>query len=264
MKISICIPTYNREPELEKLFQSLYLNNSLEKLEIIIVDDGSTDNSKVLIEKHIDENKLLIKYHYQENSGRGVALKKAVSLATGDYIMLMDSDDFFLADSIETILTTISNNKQHSGFIFLCLDTKNRIIGSEFPNNILTANLVELYSDYKVQGDKKEVVEAKYIKKWLYQNVFEERRVPTSLLWTNVSKDIDFLLLNKAIIVKDYLSDGMSKNLRKIQKQSPHGMYLLNKEKLFFPKYSSKTERGKSLLGTLYYGALTVYKYKKL
>ena len=67
MKISICIPTYNRESELEKLFQSLYLNNGLEKLEIIIVDDGSTDNSKLLIQKYIDENKLSIKYHHQKN-----------------------------------------------------------------------------------------------------------------------------------------------------------------------------------------------------
>lgn len=264
MKISICIPTYNRVCYLDKLFKSLLLNKGLDEVEVIVIDDGSTDSTKTLIDSYSSLSEIKIVYHYQENAGRGVALKRAIEFATGDYTMLMDSDDFFLPDCIEKIFLEIDTHKDFSGFIFLCQDTNYKVIGTKFPNGLAQANLVELYADYNVSGDKKEVVKTEYVKKRLYDNKYNERRVPTSLLWTNISKDISFILVNKPVVIKDYLLEGMTKNLIKLQRKSPHGMFLLNRDRLLFYKYKSLRVRLKSFVGMSYYGVLTLCKYKRL
>jgi glycosyltransferase involved in cell wall biosynthesis len=264
MILSICIPTYNRASCLINLFESLLLNEFLKNLEIIIVDDGSTDNTKNLINNYIHNNDINIVYHYQNNSGRGVALKKTIELATGNYIMLMDSDDLFLKNTIKEIFNIISSEVNLSGVVFLCQKKDNSIIGTKFPPNLNWSNLVKLYVDYRVTGDKKEIIRTDLMKKYLYTNKFNERRVPTSLLWASISRDNTFRLINKPIIIKDYLPEGMTKNLGKLKKSSPHGMYMMNKEKLLLLGYRSLNFRFKSLIGVVYYAILSLIKYKSL
>ncbi len=91
MKISIVIPCYNEENTIEKL-----LNKVLEvqlpenwKKEIIVVDDGSNDNTKNILKKYKDKVKIIFK---NKNEGKGAALKEGLKHATGDYILIQDAD----------------------------------------------------------------------------------------------------------------------------------------------------------------------------
>ena len=104
MKLSILTATYNREKYLKRLYESI-INNQNYGLEAewIIIDDGSIDRTKSLVEYFILENKLDIKYIYQKNSGKMSAINLGANMATGELLIDCDSDDFFSDNAFEII-----------------------------------------------------------------------------------------------------------------------------------------------------------------
>lgn len=100
MKLSIVIPTYNRWPELERAVLSVLAQSWLvgrSDYEIIVIDDGSTDNTAEFI-KALFPNVI---YRYQSNSGVSAARNTGIAIATGDWIALLDSDDEWMVDKLE-------------------------------------------------------------------------------------------------------------------------------------------------------------------
>ena len=94
IKVSIIVPVYNVEDYVEKCLQSL-VNQTLEGIEIIVVNDGSTDNSKEVIQKFIKENiSSNIIYVEKENGGLSDARNYGMKYAKGEYITFLDSDDY--------------------------------------------------------------------------------------------------------------------------------------------------------------------------
>ena len=91
VKISVILPVYNVATYLDETFHSL-LNQSLKEIEIIAVNDGSTDESEEIIKKYAQQD-ARISYYNQENQGQSVARNQALQYATGEYIYMMDSDD---------------------------------------------------------------------------------------------------------------------------------------------------------------------------
>ena len=103
MNITVFTPTYNRAKTLVRVYESL-LNQTNKDFVWLIVDDGSTDNTKVLVAKWIEENKLSIEYHYKENGGKHTAMKMAYQLAQTKYLLAIDSDDELTPDAVEDFL----------------------------------------------------------------------------------------------------------------------------------------------------------------
>ncbi|MGU8763722.1 glycosyltransferase family 2 protein [Clostridium perfringens] len=104
-KVSIIVPVYNTEKYLEKCINSI-LQQTYKNIEIIVVNDGSTDNSKNVLNKKYKDNIILIN---QENKGLGGARNTGIKHASGDYIMFVDSDDYIIENSVEILLNTVSN-----------------------------------------------------------------------------------------------------------------------------------------------------------
>lgn len=110
-KISVIIPVYNTSKYIEKCLNSI-VNQTMESIEIVIVNDGSTDNSEEIIQKWINENqhKKTIKYFKKENGGLSAARNFGVKQATGEYITFVDSDDY-LDEKIYENLEKYMNQK---------------------------------------------------------------------------------------------------------------------------------------------------------
>ena len=89
--ISIVIPVYNSEHFLEACLESLYSQNNV-LFEVIIIDDGSTDNTKIICQKWEKNNKNF-KYVFQHNKGPSAARNRGIEEADGDFLYFMDSDD---------------------------------------------------------------------------------------------------------------------------------------------------------------------------
>ena len=126
-KISVIIPVYNTSKYIEKCLNSI-VNQTMESIEIVIVNDGSTDNSEEIKQKWINENqhKKTIKYFKKENGGLSAARNFGVKQATGEYITFVDSDDYldekiyknlekYIDEKIELIkfkMSTVDENYQ--------------------------------------------------------------------------------------------------------------------------------------------------------
>jgi glycosyltransferase involved in cell wall biosynthesis len=96
---SIILPTYNRAHFLPKAIESV-LAQTYEDWELIIVDDGSTDNTKEVITKYED---LRIRYFFQENQERSAARNNGIEQAQGEYVCFLDSDDYYLTEKLTNL-----------------------------------------------------------------------------------------------------------------------------------------------------------------
>ena len=120
IKVSVILPIYNVAPYLDDTFQSL-LNQSLKEIEIIAVNDGSTDESEDIIRKYVTQDSR-ITFYSQKNQGQSAARNLALQHATGEYIYMMDSDDV-LADKNALQISYEYAEKSKADFIFFDGDT---------------------------------------------------------------------------------------------------------------------------------------------
>ncbi len=112
---SIIIPTYNRANMLTKAIESV-LAQTYDNWELIIVDDGSTDNTKEVVLSYKSDK---IKYVYQKNQKESVARNKGIDIAKGDYICFLDDDDYYLDNFLMEFYNEIKKQKNKKT-IYLC------------------------------------------------------------------------------------------------------------------------------------------------
>ena len=105
-KVSVIIPTYNRRGYIKHAIDSV-LAQTYDDFEIIVVDDGSTDGTGEELKKNYDQK---IKYIWQENQGESVARNYGVTLARGDYIGFLDSDDIWLKNKLDKQVRILDSN----------------------------------------------------------------------------------------------------------------------------------------------------------
>lgn len=101
-KISVIIPVYNVEPYLEYCLESILNQTMIEDIEVLMIDNGSTDNSRYIIENYALDYDNFFAYH-QENKGQGIARNFGLRKARGEYIHFMDSDDYLKDDAYERL-----------------------------------------------------------------------------------------------------------------------------------------------------------------
>ncbi|MBD1394714.1 glycosyltransferase family 2 protein [Mucilaginibacter glaciei] len=104
--VSVCVPAYNCEKYISQAIRSV-LDQSYPHIEVIIVDDGSTDQTWQELQKFSNCNVILLQ---QDNRGASVARNKALSVARGKYIQFMDADDILSADKIEAQIQALSGD----------------------------------------------------------------------------------------------------------------------------------------------------------
>lgn len=114
MKVSIIIPAYNAEDYIRKSLDSV-VNQVYKNLEIIIVDDASTDNTKKIIKEYADKDDRIIPFYQSKNKGVSSARNTGLKAATGDYVVFVDSDDELTPDAIRRMIDMA--DKYNSDFI---------------------------------------------------------------------------------------------------------------------------------------------------
>lgn len=116
--ISVILPTYNRAKEISKSIESV-LNQTYHDFELIIIDDGSTDNTQEIVEKYQDKR---IRYIKNTTSKHGVSTARNIGIreSAGEYITFNDSDDVFYLDKLEKQLAFLENEKADVTFCAVC------------------------------------------------------------------------------------------------------------------------------------------------
>ena len=137
--VSVIIPTYNYTNYiLEAIDSILSQNYPQDKIEIIIVDDGSTDNTFEVLKNLVDKNS--IQYYYQENKGKANATFNAIKRCTGKYVFNLDADDYFLQNKISEYVKVFESDESivHVGTAAKVLYQQTNILVTEkLPKDIL-------------------------------------------------------------------------------------------------------------------------------
>lgn len=147
LKISVIVPVYNVEKYLKQCLDSI-VNQTYKNLEIIIVNDGTKDNSMKIVEEYLQDKR--IKVINKENGGLSSARNIGIKEATGDYISFIDSDDYISLNMYEDLVKNI-NGEDIIIFNYSRLDDKTKkIVKNKYIKNnkmiILDKKLNYLYS----------------------------------------------------------------------------------------------------------------------
>lgn len=235
MNLSILTATYNRAKFLEKLYKSILKNleTSNLKVEWIIINDGSTDNTKEIIENFILENKFEIKYLYQDNTGKMAAINRGMKEVTGNLVVDCDSDDFFAENAFKIIQHNSSKLFKDENLYALCFlkqDLKGNISGKKFLANYMKSSMFDLYFKQNIEGEKILVFNTKIRKKYKHELEENERFITEARMYHKMDEKYRILCINEVIEVGEYQKDGYTKNISKIFKTNPNGYYMYFKE----------------------------------
>lgn len=106
--ISVIVPCYNLAGYTKKCIDSI-LGQTYKNLEVIVIDDGSTDDTPIILQQYADEDSRVV-FIRQKNAGAGEAINKAISIAHGDYMAFVDNDDWIETDMYEKLYGALVDN----------------------------------------------------------------------------------------------------------------------------------------------------------
>lgn len=236
--ITIFTPTYNRADTLKRVYDSLKKQNC-DTFEWVIVDDGSTDQTKKYVNQWIEEKKVRIKYYYQENSGKMQAHNKGVELADYELFCCVDSDDYLTNEAIRKILSCwkkISNNNDIIGLLNCKVDSKgNRITQGNIKKLIgKKCTLLDAYRKYGIIGDTMLIYKTEVIKRHNFPKIANEKFVPEAYLYDQLDQEGKLYIQGKMLYACEYLPDGYTASMRKVNFNNPRGYeaYILQRLQL--------------------------------
>lgn len=155
-KITIVTPSYNRVHTLSRVYESLK-NQTYKDFKWIIMDDGSTDNTKELVESFKSENLLDIDYFWNEHQHKFITVFEGVKKVQSPYFMIVDSDDSYPENVLQLLfdeVEKITNQNEFISVMGLSQYEDGKIVGNQYPNNGFDGSIFDMRYRYKVRGDK--------------------------------------------------------------------------------------------------------------
>lgn len=223
--ITILTPTYNREHTLKQAYDSL-VKQTVKDFEWLIVDDGSSDKTKELVDTFIKEDFIKIKYFSKKNGGKHTALNYGIKKLNTPYVLILDSDDYLKENAVELVLKMwlkYQDNKKIGCLSFLKVFPNEEVIGKKYEETEVISNHIDFRYNRSLLGDMCEVFRSSVLKKYPFPVFKDERFLSEAIVWNRIAFDYDTVYVNKPIYMADYLEDGLSKNSLKVRYECPNG-----------------------------------------
>ena len=235
--ITVFTPTYNRSYILSKLYLSLTKQTNKD-FEWLIVDDGSTDNTKETVKSFQYDNRIQINYYYQENGGKHRAINNGINLANGELFFIVDSDDFLVDNAIERIIIHYNDIKDNPEFGGVCglraYPSGIRVGENKKIFSVLDCSSLEFRYKYDQKGDMAEVYYTKVLKEYPFPEFYNEKFCSEAVVWNRIACKYKLRFFYEIIYICEYLPDGLSAFSYKQQRNSPYGTKLYYKELLSY------------------------------
>ncbi len=215
---TVFTPTFNRAHTLPRVFESLDCQ-TFRDFEWLVVDDGSTDDTRSLIEEWRRAMPFPIRYLYQRNSGKHVADNLATRSARGRFIATLDSDDWYLPIALERFLAVwssipVDDQDGYVGVAALCSTPDGKLIGRRFPKDVLDTTYRELSAKLGVTGDKAGFGRTEVVRDFPFP-VFEgETLILESLVYGRIARSYRLRCVNEILMIKEYQAAGLSADTR--------------------------------------------------
>jgi glycosyltransferase involved in cell wall biosynthesis len=232
-RFSIVTPTYNRAHLLPRVFAGLQAQTT-QDFEWIVVDDGSEDATKDVVEQLVGSAKFPIRYLWQPNSGTHVSINRGVAKANGQFIGILDSDDYYRPDALDRFWLhwnriARSRRMHFVGVTALVQFTDGRVVGTRFPADVLDSDAIECHWKYRVTGDKLGFLRTDVLREFPFPEDLG-RFVPESLIWNRIALQYQTRFVNEIWAIKEYQADGLSSHIRSVVLGSPDATILALRE----------------------------------
>ena len=229
--ITILTPTYNRASLLPRLFDSL-LRQTNKAFEWIVVDDGSTDDTREVVANLKEKcgGAFPMGYVYKANGGKHMAINIGAERARGELLFIADSDDLLTDDALETVANSwhdISDDKSFAGIagLDITMDTR-EVIGSGLPQEHIDCNAIDIRYRHHVTGDMKEVFRTEVLREFPFPEFAGERFCPEQLVWFRMARRYRLRYINKPIYIADYQPDGITAGITRARMRNPSASML--------------------------------------
>ena len=226
----IVTPTYNRAKELCILYKTLKSQTCLDFI-WLVVDDGSTDETPLLIAKFQEDSCVAIDYLKKDNGGKHTAYNLALDyMSKIDCHIVVDSDDWLAMDAVEKILQDLEK-------------TSNKEIGIVYPrygrdsspqwlsDNVKYVSFPDIKLKYGLSIETAIVIKNLFIGQLRLPSFEGEKFLSEEIFYIMLSEFGKFLPLNRRIYFFEYLEHGLTNNLFHLWKKNPKSTYLLFKER---------------------------------
>lgn len=240
MTLTVFTPTYNRAAMLSRLYDSLLTQTSYD-FEWLIIDDGSTDETKKTAQRFTGEGRFPVRYYYKENGGKHTAHNLAVTLAAGGWFFCVDSDDFLAPNAVEQIVFSAKQLKEDQAIAAYKKDTKGNRLSGEFPAGLRFSKFNDLFAVYHCGGEFSLIFPTKLAREFPFP-VFEgERFVTESVVYDRINQKCEMLLLPQAVTICEYQPDGYSQNANAVMARNPSGFCLYFMQRIdLMPTFTAK------------------------
>ena len=255
MLITVFTPAYNRAHLLPRLYESL-CKQTFKDFEWLIVDDGSTDDTKSLSLSlsSREGTDFPIRYFYQENGGKPSAFNNGIGRAKGELFFIVDSDDYITPDALETIHNDweMVKDKGLCGISYLKGYINKGVIGNEHPQDGFIGDFVDVRIKQNTGGDKAEVWVTKLLNQYRYPIFPGEKFIGESYIWYQLTEKYKMLFRNKLIYLAEYLEGGLSQSGRAMRIKCPLGAIELCKV-CMSPRFGFSFREKKTMLYVAYH-----------
>ncbi len=231
--LTVFTPAYNRAHTLQRTYDSLCRQTSKDFCWLII-DDGSTDNTRQVVDGWIKEGLIPIRYIYQQNQGMHGAHNTAYQNIDTLLNVCIDSDDYMPDDAVESILNCWQGQHDDhiAGIIGLDITIEGNLIGTPFPNDMKTTTVYGFYESGG-EGDKKMVYRTDVITRYPEYPIFKgEKYVGLAYKTMLIDQDYKMLTLNHPLVIVDYQPEGSSYNMYKQYWNNPRGFAFFRKAEM--------------------------------
>lgn len=220
---SIFTPVYNRGGGiLERVYNSLQ-RQTYSDFEWIIVNDGSTDNTDLVIKDIINRANFPIKYIFLErNSGKHVAQNRAVDAARGEFFVPLDSDDYVIPETLEVFWKAWNSipdgeRSEYCGVGVHCMDLDGNMIGDPYPADRMVSNDLEMCFKYRVRGEKWGMIRTDIMRE--FKNIeVKGHFLSESTVWFRIAQKYPKkLFLQKCLRFYEVHDDSVTKRLANSQ-----------------------------------------------
>lgn len=247
--LTIITPTYNRGAELKHCWESLRSQTN-KNFQWLIIDDGSTDNTSVLINEFKKHNYgFTIDHYYKQNGGKHTALNFSHPYIKGDIVLILDSDDLLINQAVEIVLNEwqkLVHCPEIGGVTFMRSQDGHTPLAM-MPKNTVLSDHINFRINQHITGDCCETLRTSVFTSYSFPEIAGEHFLGEGMLWTTLSFSYQTLYLNRILyIVPEYRSDGLTKAGRRLRINNPQGS-ALNAE-LHMDKRINTTVRIKNAL----------------
>ncbi|MEG1256980.1 glycosyltransferase [Clostridium sp.] len=235
IKLTIFTPTYNREKQLSKCYESL-LEQTSKNFVWQVIDDGSTDETEKFINKMKADEMIDIIYIKKENGGKVSAINLSLERCSTELWVCLDSDDFLTNNAVEIILKNyekIKYDEKVCGLIALRSNPDFTPMHKlSIPRGIKYATLRKIRYELGIPPEYVFAYKTNIISQYPYPIIKGEKFMALSYVFDQIDQKYKYLVMHEPLMVCEYFEDGISKNKRKLIKKNPKGYTIYKRQAL--------------------------------